>query len=787
LDPLLPEDELLLDEEMLMNPLPGDMMGGMPPGMPPDPGMVMGDPMAGIPVAAPEPLMGPIPEPVDPWSSPALMMGPTMSDPLTGAPLPDPLGLAQPILEDPVEDEAYGPTPPPWYRKPAKPKVSDVLEDAERERERHELRVQLAMETISRLNLEGAGHFERDKEKVKTGEIEIWVDTSIRDEHDSAVAHIAMMDWSAESPYRSVIDQEEADAKEDLIHYVWECWMRQHARAGNAHLKIALPDILMKYGMLVAMASVDPGDEEVGIRMRLLDPATCFPVHEGHRGLGAMYRIYTASAAQVIGDFGDPDGRVERKVKKIVGQSEGNDGTFDRGWEGEVIEYWDRNWVLIAFEGEQILVREHGYAMCPFVVTYGGFGQQAFTNTRDVYVSGEGETWNRPGFGVSGFQPKQDDMGRISQPFWSRRFRQHDLGEAVGGRLLTALRRSIKPPVMIKQTLMSGEMNDVELDWDEEGQTKIGADDDILPMPTTPTPEILAPVMEMLAQGKATSMASGIMMGQSPHSQASGSAIDILSQSGYTRWSAVVLGCQTFMTEFSELILCLYRDWGLLLGMEPNIGTLYVPRRNPNPRVGGAPVHEVTPDLLRRVGIRLEVKFYKFNPASLASLAQGLAVLKSMGIMPKLDAIKIAAFSADPQGVLRRVDEEALSDVPEVKQEQTLSRLVREAEEARNRGDMASHEERLGKAIFIAGMMQRRQMIGQPGAGGAGMPPGMPPTIPGIPPMDLGRDPSTGQPSPLPEPGTAPQYAIPEMAVQGLSMPEMGVPVGTSGGRPQGS
>ncbi len=788
----LPYDDMeVLAEEPMMDPMMEDPMMMDP--MMEDPMMedpfTMMDPMTEMEVQAPEPLMGAMPS-TDPFTmDPASLMGPpTTMDPLTGMPMPDPLGTSNPVQEDPEEEEVYGPTPPVWYRKPPRPKLDDVLQDAMRERERHELRIQLAMETISRLNLEGSGHFERDKEKVRSGEIEVWVDTSIRDEHDSAVAHIAMMDWSAESPFRSVIDQEEADAKEDLVHYAWECLARQHSRAGNAHVKIALPDIFMKYGMLVGMATVDPGDDECGIRMRLLDPATCFPVHEGHRGLAAMYRIYTASAAQVIGDFGDPEGKVERKVKKIVGQSEGSDGTFDRSWEGEVVEYWDRNWLFVAFEDEQILIREHGYALVPFVVTYGGFGQQAFTNTRDIFVSGEGESWNRPGYGVSGFQPKQDDMGRIGQPFWARRFRQHDLGEAVGGRLLTALRRSIKPPLIIKQTTISGELNDIEIDYDEEGQTKIGADDDIVALPNLPTPEILVPVMDMLAQGKATSMASGILMGQSPGSQSSGSAIDILAQSGFTRWSVVVLGCQIFMTEFSELILSLYRDWGLLLGMEPNIGTLYVPRRNPNPRVGGAPVHEVTPDLLRRSGIRLEVKFYKFNAASLASLAQGLAVLKSMGIMPKLDAIKIAAFSADPQGVLRRVDEEALNDVPEVKQEQTLSRLVREAEEARNRGDMESHEERLGKALFIAGMMQRRQMIGQPGAGGpGGMPPGMPPTIPGIPPMDTGRDPSTGQPMPLPEPGTPPQYAIPEMMVQGLPMPQMGVPVGTSGGRPTGS
>jgi hypothetical protein len=756
---------------MMMDPA---LMGGVPP-MPPtpmDPAM-----MGSAPPMPPDPMMDPM--------GGGFGMG--MMDPM----LPDPLAMAEPIPDYDIgePDETYGPTPPSWYRKPSKPKLAEVLEDAERERARHEGRIALAMETLSRLNLEGFGMFERDKEKIKSGEIEGWIDTSMRDEHDAACSHISRMDWSAESLFRQPMDAEEADAKEDLVHYIWECWQRQHSEAGNSHLRISLPDILMKYGMLVTFASIDPGDEECGLRVRMIDPATVYPVHEGHRGIGAVYRVYNATAAQVIGDFGDPEGKVERKVRKIVGQSDGNEGTFDRNWEGEVTEYWDRNWVLVAFEDEQILVREHGYARVPFVITYGGFGQQAFTSSRDTWVHGEGETWNRPGYGVQGLNFRERDMMRIAQPYWARRFRQHDIGEALGGRLLTSFRRSMKPPVMIKQSIMSGEMNDIEVDWNEEGQTKLGADDDIVELPTLPQPEIMQPLMAMIDQGKQTSMATGIMMGQSPHSQASGSAIDILAQSGYDKWAPIVLGIQSHLSALAEYWLSLYRDWGLLLGMEPNIGTMYIPRRNSNPRAGGSPVHEVTPDLIRRTGIRTVVTLYKFNPANLAALAQGLAVLKSMGIMPKLDAIKIVAFSPDPQGVLRRIDEEALNDVPEVKQEYTLRALVKQAEDARIRGDHQSSEDLLAKAIFIASMMQRTQQIGQIGAGGAGgAPPPMPPTLPpGTPPVDLGRDPSTGQPIPPPAPGVPVGNAIPEMAVGGLPMPQMGIPVGTNGGRPSGS
>ena len=302
-----------------------------------------------------------------------------------------------------------------------------------------------------------------------------------------------------------------------------------------------------------------------------------------------------------------------------------------------------------------------------------------------------------------------------------------------------------------------------------------------------PTPEVLQPIMAMMDQGKSTSMATGIMMGQSPHSQASGSAIDILAQSGYDKWAPIVLGMQAHLSALAEYWLSLYRDWGLLLGMEPNIGTMYIPRRNSNPRAGGSPVHEVTPDLIRRTGVRATVTLYKFNPASLASLAQGLAVLKSMGIMPKLDAIKIVAFSPDPQGVLRRIDEENLNDVPEVKQEYTLRSLIKQAEDANIRGDYKSAQDLVAKAVFIASMMQRSQQIGQPGMGGAPPPPGMPPTMPpGMPPVDLGRNAQTGQPMPMPAPGTPVQNALPEMMVGGLPMPQMGIPVGTSGGRPRG-
>lgn len=692
-----------------------------------------------LPPAAPPPVAPPFPSPLDP-----LLQAPPPMDPMMTA---DPLFTGQPMAPMPLPI-VVGPVPAPWYRRPPRPKLTDVLDDAQREKDDHEGRVLLAGEMIRRLNLETNGTFERDREGVESGEIEPFWSTDMRDEHDAACSSIMRMDWNVEALYRESMDREEAAAKEDLAHYLFECESRQHSRSGFAGIKWALADILQKYGMLVGFDGLNPDDWECGLRMRLIDPATVFPVHEGDRGLRCVYRQYYATASQVLGDF-DSDGSVERKLRKFA---QDGSGRYDPHFVGEVVEYWDRNWCLVAFEGEQILLREHGYARVPFTITYGCFGQQGFTTIPDLMATDEYLFGDEARGSARGRGNRRDDLIRIAQPFLWRRCKPHDIEEAVNSRLLTALRRSMLPPMVVKQGIVSAEEGDPQIDPNEGGITRLREDDDIQVLPNLPAPEVMTPLMNAMTQNKQTGMASGVLMGQNPAAQTSGFALDILASVGMEKWSPLVMTIEQFITERTEWRMELLRDWGAILGMEGNRGTMFVPRRNMNPRTGEATAHEVTPDTLKRTGVRVKVRLHKFNPQAIGGIANGMAILSNLGAVDKRTIIETTGITTDPDGMLKRIEDEALEAVPEVLQARTLRRYVKEAQRAMERGDEETAEELLAEVQFVAEQMAQMQ-----------------------------RDKQMEQAT------LDQQFAETVPQPQGMSMPMMGVPTGQEGGRPPGA
>jgi hypothetical protein len=200
----------------------------------------------------------------------------------------------------------------------------------------------------------------------------------------------------------------------------------------------------------------------------------------------------------------------------------------------------------------------------------------------------------------------------------------------------------------------------------------------------------------------------------------------------------------------------LVRDWGGILGMEGNLGAVEIPRRNPNPRTGEAPAHELTPAILRRVGIRAKVELRRFNPNNLAQLVNGLAIMYNMGAIDVRGIIEHTGITNNPDAMMDRIDDEKLDQVPEVLQAKTLKRKYKMAKIAEQRGDFESAKAAMDEAYFIASQMTMRGMYGQP------------------------TDPQTGLP--LPAPGTP----IPN-TVEVQNDPSLtGLP-GAHGGRPPGS
>ena len=432
-----------------------------------------------------------------------------------------------------------------------------------------------------------------------------------------------------------------------------------------------------------------------------------------------------------------------------------------------MVEYWDRNWGLVAFDGTLLRTWEHGYGHVPFVIAYGCFGQQGFTRNPDGGQAIDRDDVIR---GVSLQSDRATDLARMAQPFLWRRLRTHAMEESIGGRLLTMLRRSINPPLVAKQGLLSAQEGDPQIENDEGGVTKIRDDDAIEALPNLPQPEVMQPLLNLIGQNRQTGMAPGLLMGQNPAAQTSGTALDILAQGGFEKWSPLAMVIERFHAAVGRRCLELVRDWGEVLGPENDRGVLVAPRRFP-PEAATSPWHEVTPDLIRRTGVRITATLSKFNPQSLGPVGNGLVIAKSMNAIDRRSIIRILGYTNDIEGTLRRIEEDQLDEVPEVLQAKTLELLTGQANRALMAGDEESARNLLMKARWVAEQMQIAQMQKMQGlmemAGGMGG-------------MGMGGDP--GGPPPGAPPPSQPQAG----PGPGASLPQFGIPTGTEGGRPPG-
>lgn len=715
----------------------------------------------------------------DPVELEMLPWGATAATPMDAATLPPELPA------DPLAGLRVGPEPPIWYRKPPRPKKDEVLEDAEAERSDHEDRVARALVMTELINQERRGGFESHAELIEDGVVEQGRSTALRDEHDFGCQHISEMGWQVKALYRDAVDAEESAAKEAAVNFFHECEERAHLRAGNGPLKWALPDVLQKYGMLVGFDDIDPANEECGLRMRLVDPATCFPIHEGERGLAAMFRVYHATAAQVIGDFGDAKGAVERKVRKAA---KAGGERYDRTWVGRVVEYWDRNWCLVCFADEVVLQMEHGLAEVPFTVAYTCVGAQNFVGTTLLgAVRGDG-------FGVVLRETgsRRADLARTCEPFLWRRVDAHLFYEAVMGLYATAFKRSLFPPYVLKQSMNSAAMGEVLIDFSEGGMTSIREDDDVVPLANVPMPEIQGPILQFLQANIQTGQAPGVLAGQMPGAQSSGTAVEIMSQNGAARYAPLVSSLAAFLTERAEKRLRYWRDWGAVLGADGDRGTLFVPRRRKSSRGGDtSPVHALTPEMLRRAGTRVEVTLRRFSPANITAVANTVMILRNAGLMPKRDGIELVGWSDDPDGVIERLKLDMLDETPEVQQADALIWLLEDVEHAMSIGDQRSAERGWVRFRHVAELVdmanQQKLLMTQAGMGMGGNPdelPGLPqpptggPNVPQDPNALLPGEPGTngGAPAqnpngPMGQPAVAqpPETPMPPLATGGIA------------------
>lgn len=711
---------------------PDPMMGGMPPmpspmGMPmPGPMGGMSDPMMGMP---PPGMAGPM-LPAVPQADPFSMMGP--------GPALDPKMLMD-LLGD-----LLGPQPLPRHRdrwqEPPKPTAAEMLSKASQDRNQLIALNRRFQDDLARIRMESVGVYDDFDEDVDLP----FRDDALAVEDQMIASLVGTIPPTFESPKRRLADADESQAKEDFLAYLHEEHRRQHERAGFSDLDIELTKTITRYGRICTrnMCAFQGQPGHAPFFMRAIDPAIVYPTFAGNRGLIVVTLIYTQRVADLIGDH-DTDGELEKKLFKGTMKNTKRNRAYDWDDEIEVTEYWDCKWFGLFAAGE--LVKgplAHDYGEPPFVYTHASYGDPGYTRTPEQrnILDAQGLT----------ITPSQADLSRRGMSHFSTRFTNHAQREAMLGKLQTAFRMWKQEPLYVAQddevygkgtpkiSRASGAINTIRRDHEQ-----------MVPPPDPQLPPTLGPLMAAVNEGAARAGLSPAEYGMTPSAQQSGYAIAGLSENGKHKLSPVIKTKQSHHAAVGEQRLRFYRDWGHLLGDEGEKGMIAFPKSMPDRTKGGESMWEVTPEMIDRTGTQVTCALVETpDISSLSAMANAFGLLGQQGAMSRREKIRLLGLpgSRNPEQTMREVDIEGLREMPEFKLASLLKYVVEEMDEP----DLAD---------FIMAQIAKGKAKEQ---GAMAPPPG--------PPM------GSGGPQGPPPGGPA--------SVPGMSLPGMGQPPGTEGGRP---
>lgn len=652
---------------------------------------------------------------------------------------------------------------PKWYRPPPRPNVEWVIAQAREDHANARPWIQVVHQLFRRLYDDYHGVFGKDANAIRTLDVEPYYSTMIKDEHRMAVSVLAAKDMRIRALYRDPMERDDARKKEDLCSFARKCFILQHAEAGNADLRWDEASMLASHGMLVAYIAIDPEDPLCGFTYQLLDPTTVYPHYEGKRGLRCVTRLYQERLANVVG-YWDDDGSLAASMytpQKLASGSLKKRRPND--WV-EVIEYYDREWRMLVVDGEHARTWRHRYGKVPIVIQAGTEGEPMWATSQDaipVSMYDEGgvlRTYSAVQRGGSA------GRGRKTLPYTFRLWRQNDQLEAMMGRMLTEFRKGGNPPLVVKRSLASHNKPRPAIDVRDGARSYLFSDESVDRIPTDPPPHIANALQAVLQQDALTGRAPLAAYGQNPSANTSGTALQALDRAGAHHWVGMFRTQELFHQRCLSWVLEAYRDWGDILGESGYRGTLIIPYRKPGPGQPGA--FEITPDVVRRSGVLIEVKLTRLPldalPGLLAAAIQGL----NAGIWGPEFVAHLMDFD-DPDAVEEDAKDYALMQSPEMVHAERMQRIAEKFGRALQTGNMQQAQEQLWIGEYVASELDRSRSERRAGAEGGGAPPG------GL------------APSPAGPPGGPPPIPQNQPGLPGTSLPQLGIQPGTQGGAPR--
>lgn len=717
--------------------------------------------MDGTSIPADMPQMPPLNEMAMPGATapyaPAPLPPPTILPPVQAPPPVDPMTEPYPDMTMfGLDDEVpVGPVRDEHYIEAQKPKKQWVTSDAEDMLMAHATRLSNTRYCDGVLSGMYPGHFAGEEEEIENNDIEVMPLNTLRADLEYNNGVISMMDPYVEHLSRDRNDEDEILAIEDAAYWFFECEARQYARSKGAYFRRALPNILQRTGALVGLDTVDPDDRLCGLRMSLIDPLTVFPVWGGDGGLREVFRIYEDTVDNIVGNYGEV---TRRKVTRIA---KGASGRYDRNKLWCVKEIWNKDWVCLYVEDEEIFARRHGLGRVPFTIVLGGFDISPGMSTGSVTTWGPGTL--EPGIHYA--STDQADIARYWQPWPWRNIPGHLIREAVAGRILTQVRNAMFPPMVYEFDPVSQDQDQGEILSYARHVNRIPLGNKLSVLPTAPDGPSVALLNQFLIENSEQGPWSQMRMGQIP-SQTPDSALGTMFDLGGADRSALTHAIALFYQLRTEWRLELVQNFGGAMGIKGDRGRLPIPKKEG--ATYSSPVHELTPDIIERAGCYVKVDLFHWKPSP--GMAQYMSTMLAAGLTSPETALRKSRYVPDPRRELKKIEDHNLNQTPPVLIQNKIQDLSKRIDAAMEQDDFETADTLLTAQIQLEFQAEMMVMEGS------------------MAPMEAlagaEAQPQQSAGPPVPRGTTGAANTINQ---QGLSLPELNIGEGGQGGRPIGT
>ena len=666
-------------------------------------------------------------------------------------------------------ERKVGPRPPAWYvpQPPLDPET--VKTDAKLQQQDHALRVLNQAWMDRRLGFEVAEIFASDEEYVKAKEIEPQVSPLLRIIFDAIVNFVSSQTISFSSLARGLVNKEERALIESHLIDALTAIKDTHFREGQGSFTRTLCADLLS-GMAAIYHHPDPGDERAGQRVYRVDPKVVYPVF-GRDGLDYVYTVYDASYPEVLRDFGDGYDEESGKpnpataaIQKIArkGTGRGNKA-FDQETKRELIGCWNRKEAMVLWDGQVIKRHEHRLWRVPWHVFVPNWRNTAGSKAQSPYLITDDRNAptdeNGLRLGSNGSGDRARDLARTYEPFLTTLLPTIGKIEKGMTRFGYGVDRALSEPLVWIRSQANAQIGTPEPQNFRNGVMEIQQDESVDTLPMKPLNESFAPWMELLKLEIQAVIPTPILQGQSIGTQASGNALDVINEMGFSHFSPVVEAQGLAYQEIGHTTLVYKRDWASAYDPASAGGGYGV-----DPvRQGGA--SKLTKEMLERAGCYVECTLSRFSLNGMVAAASAASILdQQLHIGTREEWVRRFGLSPKPSEMVDARRDQDMDDAPGYVEAEQISHLYDQMREAAELGDDESLR-RIGiKAKRVAA---KQTMHDIQIAKMAGLMPPQPEPMPGELPGNAGQP--GGNPMPY------------------LSAPDVGREVGTEGGAPVGA